>query len=135
MTVRSAALPVLKGVVAKLNAATIANTPVIRSGAWETTVFPSLLVDTGDTEAELAFDGNGEHVTVACHCWSQDADTEVYQIMDGVKVALDEQTLTLDYGEFSHCRYQDSVGALRDPDGITFHGVISFQVRVDQLQA
>ena len=135
MTIRHAPLAVLKGIVTKLDAATITNTPLIRSGLWETTKYPNVIVDAGQSVINEAFDGSGEIVRIDCHCFAQDNITHVYEIMDGVKVALADQTITLDYGSFAVCRPRGSNTVLRDPDGRTFHGVISFDVWVDQLQS
>lgn len=67
-----------------------------------------------------------EH-TITVHCWSETPSTlEVKQIVAAVRAALHEQTIALPAGQCRNirCEYHET---LRDPDGVTHHGVMRFR--------
>lgn len=78
-------------------------------------------VDVGGTLVDAQ-----EH-TLTVHCWSETPSTlEVKRMIAAVRAALHERTLTLSAGTCRNlrCEYHET---LRDPDGITHHGVMRFR--------
>ena len=67
-----------------------------------------------------------EH-TITVHCWSETPSTlQVKQMIAAVRGALHQASLTLTAGQCRNlrCEYHET---LRDPDGITHHGVMRFR--------
>ncbi len=67
-----------------------------------------------------------EH-TLVVHCWSETPSTlQVKQIIGAVREALHDADLTLAAGRCPNIRCEFTE-TLRDPDGITHHGVMRFR--------
>lgn len=67
-----------------------------------------------------------EH-TLTIHCWSEASSTlQVKQMVAAVRAALHDVSLTLAAGQCPNirCDYHET---MRDPDGITHHGVLRFR--------
>lgn len=78
-------------------------------------------VDVGGSEVD-----SQEHVLVV-HCWSEaPSPLEVKQLMAAVRDTLHDADLTMPAGQCPNirCEYQET---LRDPDGVTYHGVMRFR--------
>ena len=77
------------------------------------------------TDTEI---GNEADVTI--HAWSRyRGNLEVYSMQDQIKAALNRQELAVTGWQFTGIDYT-AANVLRDPDGITRHGVQTFTVRV-----
>lgn len=102
---------------------------VPQSDAPESTVaFPYLVI--GDT-TEIAFDADdfdGREATVTIHTFSRYLGMkEAKSVMDAVKAALHNQPLTIS-GELHLYTFWEFAEVLRDPDGITRHGILRFRL-------
>ena len=72
-------------------------------------------------------DLNGSDVTINIDVWSQyKGSKEAKNIMDRVHTLLHDTSLTVTGFNLVNLRFQSS-GVLRDPDGITRHGVMRFR--------
>lgn len=87
-------------------------------------------IEIGETSA-VPFDTKswaGEDASILLHVWSQyRGRKECKQILDAIHATLHEAALTVSGHNFVLCRYQYS-DVMRDPDGLTYHGVIRFRV-------
>ena len=80
-------------------------------------------LDGNDNDAHLGFDG-----VLNIHCWTDERDMAVIgNIQNAIYNALHNQELTMtgyNLGEL----HQEFTTILRDPDGITLHGVQRFRI-------
>jgi hypothetical protein len=71
-------------------------------------------------------DAGAEH-QLTLHAWSRErGKRQCYGIMDGLEAALHDRALTLDGHALVNLRFEFAE-ARRDPDGITYHGVVRFR--------
>jgi hypothetical protein len=69
----------------------------------------------------------GAEHRLTLHAWSRErGKRETYEVMNAVEAALQEQVLALDGHALVNLRHELS-DARRDPDGITWHGVMRFR--------
>ena len=90
-------------------------------------VFPYLTIGQASlVDWSTGTEAGGEHRLVL-HAWSrQRGKKESYAILGAVEAALHDRGLTLDGHALVNLRFEFAeVG--RDPDGITYHGVIRFR--------
>lgn len=75
----------------------------------------------------------GQEVTTTLHVWSRAAGMkELKTIMDGIIQAMTGADLTFT-GFHPVLLRLDLATALRDPDGITRHGVVRFRVKIEEV--
>lgn len=89
-------------------------------------------VQIGETVAtkDAVFERDGRNVLQRLHVWSQYAGSkECADIMARIGDLLDEYELAVSGGTVESCEVEQTQ-ILRDPDGITRHGVIDLRVRV-----
>lgn len=99
----------------------------IYDAAPRNAVFP--YVEVGDAalvDWSTGTEDGAEH-RVVLHAWSRTrGKAECYAVMDAVRSALHDAPLTLDGHALVSLRHEFG-DARRDPDGITFHGVLRFR--------
>jgi Protein of unknown function (DUF3168) len=93
--------------------------------------FPYVTFGETQTIPELSECTDAAETFVTLHTWSRKVGFgEVKALSAAVITALHDQPLTLASGAIQSLLMQDS-RTLRDPDGITSHGVITFQILTD----
>jgi hypothetical protein len=93
-----------------------------RDAAFPYVSFGQLSVADWSTGTE-----SGAEHQLTLDVWSREAGKrECYAILDAVTAALNDAALTLDGNALVNLRFQFA-DVRRDPDGITFHGVIRFR--------
>lgn len=93
-----------------------------RNAAFPYVSFGQLSVADWSTGTETG----AEHQLIL-DAWSREAGKkQCYAMLDAIAGALDDAALTLDGNALVNLRFQ-SADVRRDPDGITFHGVIRFR--------
>jgi hypothetical protein len=71
-------------------------------------------------------DSDAAEVTVTLHAWTRaPGRLECLAMLDGIRTALHNKSLATPLGVIVYLNYQ-SHQTLRDPDGETYHGVITF---------
>jgi hypothetical protein len=89
--------------------------------------FPYLNFGSGRTDDWSTGTEEGEEHSLTLHAWSREpGKRETYQILEAVKAALHDTALDLDGHRLVNLRFE-SAQAARDPDGITWHGVMRFR--------
>ena len=134
MSFADPALPLQKAFVAKLSA-----DPVV-SGMVGTRIYDA--VPMAATKPYISFgtfqmlpehgDGlDGGEAVIQLDAWANGPDSvEVKRLGAAIAACLDETTLTLDDNRLVGIEIEQTQ-YLRDPDGITAHGVISFRALTD----
>ena len=70
---------------------------------------------------------DGSEHRLMLHAWSRERGlSECHAIVETIRAALHGATLTLDGHALVNLRFE-TADARRDPDGITFHGVLRFR--------
>jgi hypothetical protein len=76
-------------------------------------------------------EAGAEH-RITLHLWSrQPGKAECWTVIDAVEAALHDAALALDGASLVNLRFE-SADARRDPDGITWHGVMRFRAVTEQ---
>jgi len=79
---------------------------------------------------DATFEADGRNIVCTLHVWSQYAGTkEAATIMGIIGDLLDEYTLSVSGCTVESCEIESS-RIMRDPDGITRHGILELRVRV-----
>ena len=94
-------------------------------------------VDIGEVSNEDygSSSGDAQEHTITIHCWTEhkndgasvSAVMKCTQIAAAVRAALHDVDLTLSAGSMANLRCVSSQPALRDPDGVSWHGVLRFR--------
>lgn len=104
------------------------------SDPGDNSAFPFLTIGDGlqrewDTNTEL-----GHEAEFRIHVWSRAHHSlEAKQIADAVISVLHHGTLTISGASFIGCDYVTQNMDVRDPDGVTRHGVIEFRIVYDEV--
>jgi hypothetical protein len=105
---------------------------VPRNASGEPTVpFPYVTIGEVQTLPELGEATDAAESFVTLHTWSRAAGTvEAKTLSKAVSGALHDKELTLSEGTMQSLLLQDS-RMLNDPDGLTSHGILNFQILTD----
>lgn len=88
---------------------------------------PYVTIGDGQAADYGGSDVDAQEHTLTIDCWSETPSSlELRRIMAAVRAALHDADLTLSAGRCANIR-QESSQTLRDPDGITHHGVLRFR--------
>lgn len=91
--------------------------------------FPYVTIGDDSTVANDTDDCLGYSSTVSIHVWSRfDGQDEVKEIQGLIYAALHRQSLSFDDYYLVECVFSDSPAIIRDPDGVTWHGVSTFSI-------
>lgn len=94
-------------------------------------MFPYITLGEDQTIPDRASDYDGSDVTMTIHAWSRGIGfPEVKRIMDAIRASLTTATLTLSGHRLVDMAMTDS-RVLRDPDGLTNHGVQTWLARTE----
>ena len=121
----------LKAIIARLNAVSGVTNLVssrIYSDVIENPTFPYILVELRSQPFATKDSSDQEH-EVMVHCFSKNnTPTQAMDILSGVYTALDrtESNFTLDSGNLVYSQLGGVNDIFKEPDGITWHGVINF---------
>lgn len=130
MPLTDPSLPLQKALVAKLKAAGGVGNRVfdsVEAGA----AFPYISIGDVQVVAELGEETDAADSAITIHAWSRvKGFVEVKQIGASVIAALHDQSLNIDSGAVQSMLLE-SVRYLRDPDGLTSHGVLTFNILTD----
>ena len=92
-------------------------------------LYPFVTIGEFSAEPDDAITNEGAAIEAMIHVWSrQPGMQELQQLMQGIASALHGVRLTLAGGGQWVMTRHDYSTTLRDPDGITRHGVMRFQV-------
>jgi hypothetical protein len=93
------------------------------------TVYPYVQVGDGSQSIDAgSHSSTGEQTTFMVHTWSSyDGRAQAMGIMGAISDRLHEGSLTISGQVFIYCRKEFSE-ILKDPDGVTHHGVQRFRV-------
>lgn len=93
-------------------------------------VYPWVQVGEAIVTKDAVFERDGRNCLLRLHIWSQYAGSkECSAIMAQIGDLLDEYALTITGGTVESCEVEQTQ-SLRDPDGITRHGIMDLRVRV-----
>lgn len=124
----------LKGnaAVAEIVAASGVYDQVPRNSAGDPNApFPFVTIGETQTLPELAECTNAAETFVTLHTWSRAVGAVEAKALSGAVIAaLHDVVLPLAGGTVQSLLLQDS-RILRDPDGITSHGILNFQILTD----
>jgi hypothetical protein len=122
---------VQKAVYAALNAAAIANVTQIRDTPIAKPTdsnFPFIEIGAGQALPADAGGDTGLEEYIDLHVYSRNAgQKQVKEIMQAVYAALHQQSLTVSGKASAHC-FLDSSRVIETPDGLTRHGILTFQI-------
>lgn len=93
----------------------------------EGAVFPYITIGEGGETDESTMGKRNEAHSINVHIWSQyRGRKEVKQIMAAIHPVLHMSSLSLNGVDFAGMIFESS-NILRDPDGLTWHGIQSFR--------
>jgi hypothetical protein len=121
----------LKAIIARLNAVSAVTSVVstrIYSDIIENPTFPYILVELSSTPFDTKDSSDQEH-QIFVHCFSKkNTPTEAMDILSGIYSALNrtESNITLDSGYLTYSQFAGVNDIFKEPDGITWHGVMNF---------
>ena len=121
----------LKAIIARLNAVSALTSVVstrIYSDVIQNVTFPYALVELSSIPFATKSSSDQEH-NIIIHVFSRNnSPTEVMDALSGVMTAMDrtETNFTLDTGNLVYSQFGGVNDIFKEPDGITWHGVINF---------
>lgn len=96
--------------------------------------WPYLMIPDDDSTAAFGSDYEGDDIAFEVHVWSRHANrtsSECRRICAAVQAALHDADLNLGPGAALASLERRTRRTFRDPDNITWHGVVSFSARVE----
>lgn len=76
----------------------------------------------------------GGQADIEIHTWSRAHNAlEAKQVMDAVYNCLHRATIVINGWSFVGCDLVDQVNPMRDPDGVTRHGVQTYRITYEEL--
>jgi len=104
----------------------------IYDAAPRNAVFPYVAIGTVETLDWSTGTETGAEHRLTLHAWSRErGKAESYAIMEAVRAALDGAALALDGHALVNLRFEAG-SAGRDPDGLTWHGVMRFRAVTEE---
>jgi hypothetical protein len=130
----SSSLELQKAIVARLRA-DITLAGIVGQRVYDnpgpSPTFPYVTVGEDQIIPDRSQGYEGDDVTITLHAWSRHIDfSQAKRIIEAIRASLTDAPLTLTGYRLINLERVDS-RTLRDPDGLTSHGVITFLARTE----